>query len=160
MLSTKRRCLAITCFGLLGTPLTPAQDAKRDVLVVVARLFDGMRAGDSAIVRSVFHPQVRMLTSLMRGGKPVLTIETGADAFVKAVGTPHPQVWDERIWNEKVELDGSLASVWTNYAFYLGDKLSHCGIDHFLLARSDAGEWKIIELADTRRQDCARSSRS
>lgn len=139
---------------LLAAPATvAAQDARGEVMAVVKRLFDGMRAGDSAMVRSVFHPQVRMLTAATRQGKPVLDIETGADGFVKAVGAPKAQAWDERIWNEKVQVDGALASVWVDYAFYLGEKFSHCGIDHFLLSRSEAGEWKIVELADTRRQE-------
>jgi hypothetical protein len=131
-----------------------AQDDKGPVMAVITRLFDGMRAGDSAMVRSVFHPQVRMLSSGMRQGRLVLNIEQGADGFVKAVGTPHAEVWDERIANERVMIDGALASVWVDYTFHLGARLSHCGIDHFLLARNEAGEWKIVELADTRRMDC------
>lgn len=147
------RRLLLGCALLLPPAVLHAQDAKGEVMAVVKRLFDGMRAGDSAMVRSVFHPQVRMLSSSMREGKPVLNVQSGTDAFVKAIGTPHAQVWDERIWNEKVEIDGALASVWTDYAFYRGEAFSHCGIDHFLLARNEAGEWKIIELADTRRQE-------
>jgi hypothetical protein len=147
--------VAVAAVALLST-VSHAQDQKRDVMAVVQRLFDGMRAGDSAVVRSVFHPQVRMLTaSTGPDGKPRLSVQTSADGFVRAVGTPHPQVWDEKIWNEKVELDGPLASVWVDYSFYAGPTRSHCGIDHFLLHRNEAGEWKIVELADTRRQDCA-----
>lgn len=141
---------------LLLPAVSRGQDPKRDVMAVVHRLFDGMRAGDSAVVRSVFHPQVRMLTAANGpDGKPRLSLQTSADGFVRAVGTPHPQVWDEKIWNEKVEIDGPLASVWVDYSFYAGATRSHCGIDHFLLHRNEAGEWKIVELADTRRQDCA-----
>lgn len=142
----------------LGAPFTAhAQDARADVLAVVKRLFDGMRAGDSAMVRSVFHPQVRMITAAVRDGTPALRIESGADGFVKAVGTPHPQPWDEKTYNEKVEIDGPLASVWTEYTFHLGPTFSHCGVDHFLLAKDAAGAWKIVELADTRQtQGCPR----
>lgn len=65
---------------------------------------------------------------------------------------PHDAVWDERIWDTQVRIDGNLASVWTKYAFYLGPQFSHCGIDHFLLFRRAEG-WKIIHLADTRRRE-------
>lgn len=144
--------IALSCVLPAAPGTLFAQDAKAEVMAVVQRLFDGMRAGDSAMVRSTFDPQLRMISSSLREGKPVLRIETGGDGFVRAVGTPHAEVWDERIANAKVEVDGALASVWTDYAFYRGTSFSHCGIDHFLLARNDAGQWKIVELADTRRQ--------
>jgi hypothetical protein len=143
-----------------ATPLTvraqgatgAMSDAKPEVMAVVRRLFDGMRAGDSAMVRGVFHPQLRMLSVVQaKEGGVRLNVETSADGFVKAVGTPHPARWDERIFNERVEIDGALASVWVDYTFILGEKLSHCGVDHFLLLRGDDGKWSIISLADTRR---------
>lgn len=132
---------------------------KAEVMAVITRLFDGMRAGDSAVVRGVFHPQVRTLTVARgRDGAQRLIVESSVDGFAKAVGTPHPQPWDERIWNEKVEIDGALASVWVDYSFFLGPTFSHCGIDHFLLVRGDDGAWRIISLADTRRTEGCRTS--
>lgn len=129
---------------------TPADDS-RNVMAVVTRLFDGMRKGDSTMVRSVFDPRVRMITVDQRNGVPRISVSMGADNFAKAVGTPHADVWDERITNPKVDIDGSLAAVWVDYAFFAGTKFSHCGVDHFLLTRSDAGVWTILELSDTRR---------
>ena len=158
MSSLLRASAALAFAGSLGAPFTlHAQDGKADVLAVVKRLFDGMRAGDSAMVRSAFHPQVRLLTATVRDGTPALRIEPNADGFVKAVGTPHAQPWDEKTYDEKVEIDGPLASVWTEYTFHLGPTFSHCGFDHFLLAKDATGAWKIVELADTRQmQGCKR----
>ena len=121
------------------------------IMSVVTTLFDGMRKGDSSMVRSVFDPRVRMITVTMRNGARRTTVEMGADNFAKAIGTPHADVWDERIRNERISVDGDLASVWVDYAFFAGPKFSHCGIDHFLLVRNDSGAWKILELSDTRR---------
>ena len=126
-------------------------DDTRAVMAVVTRLFDGMRTGDSSMVRSVFDPRVRMITVSMRNGARRTTVENGADNFARAVGTPHADIWDERIANERVAIDGDLASVWVDYAFFAGPKFSHCGVDHFLLVRGDSGAWRILELADTRR---------
>ena len=50
-----------------------------------------------------------------------------------------------------VQVDGNLASVWVEYSFYIGPRLSHCGVDAFQLAR-DASGWKIVAIADTRRR--------
>lgn len=134
-----------------------APDDRLEVLAVIRRLFDGMRAGDSAMVRSVFHPKARLASALLRQGVPVVQVEDDMEGFIRAVGTPHPEVWDERIRNEQVLLDGTLAVVWAEYAFYLGGAFSHCGVDAFQLAKGPAG-WQIVALADTRRREGCPSS--
>jgi hypothetical protein len=149
----RRRTVLLAVIALVAPLAIEAQDPKAEVLSVVKRLFDGMRAGDSTMIRSVFHPQARMISASVREGKPMARVDASVDGFVKAVGTPRPQVLDERIWGEKVEIDGPLASVWVDYALYVGERFSHCGIDHFLLVKSEAGEWKVIEIADTRRTE-------
>ena len=87
----------------------------------------------------------------MRNGTPEMRVDS-VDAFVRAVGSPHTETWDERTSGEVVHLDGPLAVVWTDYAFYAGSRFSHCGVDTFQLARTASG-WKIVALADTRRRD-------
>jgi Putative lumazine-binding len=139
--------------GIVAAPALgqdPAQD-RAAVLAVVRRLFDGMRSGDSAAVRATFHPKALLATAATRQGKSQVQIDT-VDAFVRAVGTPHPAVWDERVRGTRVDLDGPLASVWAEYSFYAGAKFSHCGIDAFQIAR-DGQEWRIVALMDTRRRD-------
>lgn len=128
-----------------------AQTPEEEVMATVQRLFDGMRAGDSTVVRSVFHPGARLVSIGMREGAPMLR-EDAIDAFVAAVGTPHDEVWDERIWNSQVRVDGSLATAWMDYAFYLGERFSHCGVNAFQLFRGSDG-WKVIQIADTRRRE-------
>lgn len=157
------RTLAV--LGALGSAVAPAavraQGAqppdpatKSAVMAVVKRMFDGMRAADSSMVRTTFHSELRMVTVAKgRDGQLRFTVESTPDGFLKAVGTPRPAMLDERIFNERVEIDGPLASVWVDYNLYLGEKFMHCGIDHFLLARGDDGAWKIFSLADTRRTE-------
>lgn len=128
-----------------------AADDRRAVLAVVQRLFDGMRSGDSAAVRSAFHPQALLGTARNRNGATAFEIDT-VDAFVRAVGTPHTPIWDERVRKTRVEVDGPLASVWAEYSFYAGTKFSHCGIDAFQLAR-EGETWQVVALTDTRRRD-------
>jgi hypothetical protein len=120
-------------------------------MAVVTRLFDAMRAGDSASVRAVFHPQA-LLSSALVGpdGTPRVRIDS-IGSFVRSIGAPHPEVLDERISGEVVQIDGPLATVWTRYAFYLGQKFSHCGVDAFTLGRTGA-EWRILALTDTRQR--------
>lgn len=134
----------------IPSPLV-SQEADAEVMASVRRLFDGMRAGDSTVVRAAFHPDAILMTTGQRDGRPVLQ-KGSIDDFVRAVGTPHDQVWDERIRNPEVRVDQNLATAWMEYAFYLGDTLSHCGTNAFQLFRAVEG-WKIIAVTDTRRRD-------
>lgn len=145
--------LAATALAMPASAQTTATShpERGAVLAVVHRLFDGRRRGDSAAVRSVFHPQVFLATAVVRKGTPVIEIDT-LEKLVTAVGTPHDEVWDERLSNEVVHIDGSLASVWTDYSFYVGSRFSHCGVDAFQIAKA-GGAWRIIALTDTRRRE-------
>ena len=152
MMTLRRAALLLASLSV-AAPLAAQQAPDRDaILAVTKRLFEGMRAGDSAMVRSVFHAKVFMASAFVRLGTPTINVDGGVDGFVKAVGTPHAEVWDERVANEVVHQDGTLATVWMDYTFYLGTKLSHCGVDAFIIAK-DGADWKIISLADTRRRE-------
>lgn len=146
--------------GLLGTtagaqpdpPAPPSDSAARHVRSTLDRLFDGMRAGDSAAVRAVFHEDARLVTAL--GPSDTSAVRTTAvDTFVEAVGQSRDAVWDERIWDVTIQVDGPLASAWVPYVFYVGTERSHCGVNAVQLVRQDTG-WKILHLTDTRRQTC------
>jgi hypothetical protein len=146
------RALLLVPALLAAAPLAAQSDvppATRDSIVAVAkRLFDGMRAHDSTMVRSVFAPGA-MLMGQIRPGQPITF--TSADGFVAMVGRPGAP-WDEQIYDPVVQADGDLATLWVFYTFSLGENFSHCGVDAFQLVRT-AGGWKISMLADTRRKE-------
>jgi hypothetical protein len=96
-------------------PAPSATEERAAVLGVVKALFDGMRKGDSAAVRAVFHPDVQLTTMLVRQGTPVVEVDSLV-TFLRAVGKPHDVVWDERTYDEEVRIDGTLAQVWAPYA--------------------------------------------
>ena len=133
-----------------ATTTPPAPDERPAVLAAIKSLFDGMRAGDSAKVRAAFHPDAQLSTAVVRNGTPAVEVDSLAK-FLRAVGTPHDIVWDERTHDEEVRIDGTLAQVWAPYEFWAGPKFSHCGVDAFMLAKTTAG-WRIIALSDTRRR--------
>ena len=113
------RLALVLALSLLTSSAARAQGAAEDrraVVAVVQKLFDGMRAGDSAAVRGTFHPKALLATAALRKGLAAFELDT-VDAFVRAVGTAHQQVWDERVRGTRVEIDGPLASVWAEYSF-------------------------------------------
>lgn len=146
--------LTFLLFSAIASPAL-AQKASPETEAVkqtVTAFFDGMRRGDSALVRRTLAP-----AAVFRGfgGKPgqppTLEIESIA-GFLKAVGTPHPEIWDERVQFERVLIDANIASVWAPYEFYLGSKFSHCGYDSFQLVKLADG-WKIAHIIDTRHKE-------
>jgi hypothetical protein len=129
----------------------PLGAPEREVIDAVRRLFDAMRAGDSAAARLLFEPGTQLQSVASRQG--VLAVSADSlGMFMRAIGTPHAQVYDERIANERVLIDGLYAVAWVDYTFYLGDQKSHCGVDVFQMVRRPAG-WRIFGLTDTRRRE-------
>lgn len=131
---------------------TPSDEQLR-VEQVILQLFDGMREGDSSRVASVFDPEVKMYTSYTNQDGEMIIKKGALEPFLKAIGTPHDQIWDEKIWDIKISIDGGIAQVWTNYAFYVGTEFSHCGIDAFHLIKEASKDWKIVHLMDTRNKE-------
>ena len=119
-------------------------------MAAVQQLFDGMRVHDTARIRAVLHPAARLISSGVKDGAPTVSVET-MEGWLSAVSRG-VEPYDERLRNPVVKVDGGLASVWAEYAFYVGDRFSHCGIDSFLLVRTPEG-WRVIEIADTRRKE-------
>lgn len=141
--------------GVLQLPsFLRAQTSSEEIQVIttIKRLFDGMRAGDSTMVRSVFHPLAQLQSvSIAPDGKPRIT-DTDINRFVQSIGMPHKEMLDERIWSYDVRLDGNMASVWTEYTFFIGTTRSHCGVNAFHLFKDLSG-WKITQITDTRRKE-------
>ncbi len=138
-----------------GSAAAQAATPEQEVKAVVDRLFNAMRAADSATVHAVFHPQARLQTTALRQGEPVLRTDS-LEAFLRAVGTPRTEVWDERVSSLEVRTDGELATAWMDYAFYLDGRFSHCGVNALQFFRTKDQGWQIIQIIDTRRRECPR----
>jgi len=132
-----------------------AQTSDKDqIMKVVNNVFDAMRSNDSTLLKACFVEEPTTFTVSRREGKTNF-VRDNFQGFIDAVGSPKKEMWNEPIWNEKVQIDDDLASVWVDYAFYRGkegDQFSHCGVDAFHLVRLD-GIWKIFHLVDTRRKE-------
>ena len=126
---------------------------KEAVMKPIKQLLEAMQKADSAWLHQAFtHEATMAIIGTDKDGKPFIRYESSLDRLLKAIGTPHAQVFNEKIWDEKVSIDGNFAQVWTSYAYYLGKELSHCGANAFHLIKVD-GSWKIFHLAFTRRSE-------
>lgn len=137
-------CLTSSCLQAQNTEEAAVRKAVTD-------LFDGMRQSDTARMRAAFAPGA-FLQSVMKNREGQVRVMTEpVDSFLHAIARPHTEVYDERIVFETVKIDGELATVWTPYKFYVGEKFSHCGVDAYQLVKLN-GQWKIQYLIDTRRR--------
>ena len=160
-----RRIAAIcVLFLVVGLPARPAcgqtpngqtpSAENAAVRATIDRLFDAMRQGDRTAVRAVFAEGATLQTvegtENESGDSPETIVRsTPVPAFAEAVGRPREEVWDERIWDVVIRIDGDLAAAWVPYAFYVGSALQHCGVNAMQLVRYPEG-WKILHLTDTR----------
>jgi hypothetical protein len=134
--------------GLMAQSQTSAEE---EVKQAVETMFRGMYEGDSAMVHAVIADRVKMETAGHKDGKSMIH-EGSLGRFLEAVGTPHDEVWDERISGLKIMVDDNIATAWMNYSFYRGEEFSHCGVNAMTFFRTDDG-WKIVYLIDTRRKE-------
>lgn len=152
LLCAARACVrASLLLAGLSTGL-PAQSAERDsVLATVQKVFDAMRTRDTILLKSAFDSSAR-LVGLSRRGRPAVTLMTPSRFGAALTGAKAGDVWNEKMFDPEVRIDGTIAQVWTYYTFRLNDTFSHCGIDAFMLVKVGS-TWKITQLADTERKD-------
>ncbi|HEY2854475.1 MAG TPA: nuclear transport factor 2 family protein [Gemmatimonadaceae bacterium] len=146
------RLRTLAVFALLaGAAPAHAQDGDRAaVLATVQKVFDAMRTRDTSLLRQAFDTTARLVGVSTRGGPPAVRL-TMPTAFGGAIASaPAGDVWNERIYDPEVRIDGDVAQVWAYYTFHRNKAFSHCGVDAFMLLKVGS-DWKITQLADSRR---------
>ena len=110
----RKRVVAVLIAGVAWTtPISAQASAESEVVAVVNRVFDGMRKVDSAMVRPLFHAKARFISVDLRSERPA-SVEESVEGFIRSVGRPRTEVFDEQLSNVKTLIDGSLASVWAD----------------------------------------------
>jgi hypothetical protein len=142
--------LCVSC-GATSPPVrsAPSPDAEqRAVLAVVQQLFAAMRTKDTSAFRDAFEPNARLVGIRVRPpGDTVVQLLTW-ERFRDIMLNDTRGEWIERAFTPEVRIRGTLATVWAEYDFHFGPKLSHCGVDALQLLKTTRG-WKIVSIADT-----------
>lgn len=132
-----------------------AQEKNEEKIVksVIETFFDGLHKGDSAIVSSTFHKDIKIQTTFTnKEGVKNLRTQTKESLLVGIANKKPENKYFEKLLSYDIKIDGNLASVWTPYEFYLNDNFSHCGANSFQLFNNN-GKWEIIYLVDMRRRE-------
>lgn len=143
----KRILLSFFTLTLIAGSSFGQADDKKAALAVVTQLFTEMAAANPAGILAV-HTPTSDLAGIFRqkDGKNVYQSING-EKFSKMF-TDKTKLMKEEMYAPNIEVSGDWAMVWGRYVFFVGDKLSHCGINQFNLVRID-GVWKIANGAST-----------
>jgi len=144
--------LALIAFGTqLQAQKQKQDDQEKAIKTVVNRFFEGMKKGDTTLLKSACTSTLVLQTYMAdKAGAMQVYTEDFAD-FLNMVATPGLDQYDERIKFEGIHFEPSLAIVWAPYSFYINGKRSHCGTNSFQLIKTSEG-WKIQYILDTRRK--------
>jgi hypothetical protein len=143
----------LTLLLCIATQATFAQGNEEETIKkTINQLFDGMRKSDSTLIRNAFNQGAILQTIAKTKAGNAVVKNSDLNLFIASIAKPHPEIYDERIVFTKILIDDNLASVWTDYKFYVGDKFSHCGVNSFQLVKV-GDNWKIVYLIDTRRKE-------
>ncbi|HEY8591555.1 MAG TPA: nuclear transport factor 2 family protein [Sphingomicrobium sp.] len=137
----------ILAFVALGSavPAATKQD-ERAVTATVQSFFDALAARDQKKILDLVVAKGSISGHGERAGK-AQSFTDSWPAWVTDLGQGKERL-DERMQNPEVRIRGNMASVWSAYTFHIDGKFSHCGYDHFDLARL-AGKWRIVNLSFT-----------
>ncbi|KAF2513970.1 nuclear transport factor 2 family protein [Flavobacterium foetidum] len=130
----------------------PSLAQKQDVQKVIETFFEGFHKRDTLVLQSTCSDKIILQSiteSAIKGNK--LSSESPKEFFRSIAKIPANLKFFEKIISYNIQIDGSMAHVWTPYEFYINDKLSHSGVNTFTLFR-EKDNWKIIYLIDTRRK--------
>ena len=146
--------LIVLLFSItISAQLNPQQ---KEIKKVIETFFDGLHKGDSTLMSSVLHKDIKIqTTSDNREGKKILKTDSKQQLLNSVANKKPENVYLEKLLSYDIKIDGNLASVWTPYEFYVNGNFSHCGANSFQLFNNN-GKWQIIYLVDMRRRgDCS-----
>ncbi len=147
-----QKILFIILFVSFSSFVKAQNTPEKEVISVIDRFFEGMKKNDTTLIRTTLAPSVRLQTTGFDKEKKAFLRTESINAFLASVAQRRDFLLDERLLSYEVRTDDNMATAWTPYEFYLGDKFSHCGVNAFQLFKSAEG-WKIIQITDTRRKE-------
>ncbi|OGS75771.1 MAG: 3-methyl-2-oxobutanoate hydroxymethyltransferase [Flavobacteria bacterium RIFCSPLOWO2_12_FULL_31_7] len=124
---------------------------EKEIKQSISVFFDGLQTADTLKIQSVCHKEMKLQSIMEKNAVGTLSFETNGEFYKSIAGIPKNLKIEERILSYKIQIDGSMANVWTPYEFYIDGKLSHIGTNSFTLLLEN-NIWKIVHIIDTRRK--------
>ena len=146
-----KKLLFVILFASLMLNVKAQMTATDSVKATVNHFFEGMKMGDTALIRSSLTEGVIFQSvAKTKEGETFVKTENVSEFFV-SISKAEKGSLDERITFKSVEVDGDLAIAWTPYNFYYKGEFLHCGANSFQVVKIK-GDWRIQYIIDTRRK--------
>ena len=142
-----RQLIILLFFGFSLSISAQEKEIKQSISV----FFEGLQTAHTLKIQSICHKEMKLQSVMEKNAIGTLSFETNS-AFYKSIAsiTKNLKI-EERILDYKIQIDNSMAQVWTPYEFYIDGKLSHIGTNSFTLLLEN-NIWKIVHIIDTRRK--------
>lgn len=148
----KKRIILSLFFAVLIHFASFSQTEEQQVEQVIRSLFEGMKTKNADQVAMAFSEDALMQTVIAKPEGSEVGSNAVADFVKRIATTPETTTLDEQILDYQIKVDGTMASAWTPYRFYVNGNFSHCGVNSFQLVKKAEG-WKIVYIIDTRRKE-------
>lgn len=142
-----RHLLILLFFGFSLSISAQEKQIKQSISV----FFEGLQSADTLKIQSVCHKEMKLQSIMEKNSIGNLSFETNEEFYKSIASIPKNLKIEERILDYKIQIDNSMAQVWTPYEFYIDGKLSHIGTNSFTLLLEN-NIWKIVHIIDTRRK--------
>jgi hypothetical protein len=142
-----RHLFILLFFGFTVSISAQEKEIKQSISV----FFDGLQTGDTLKIQTVCHKEMKLQSITEKNTIGTLTFDTNEEFYKSIASIPKNLKIEERLSSYKIQIDGSMAQVWTPYEFYIDEKLSHIGTNSFTLLLEN-NIWKIVHIIDTRRK--------
>jgi hypothetical protein len=117
----------------------------------ILTFFEGLQTGDTIKIQTVCHNEMKLQSIMEKNTVGVLSYQSNSEFFKSIAAIPKNVKIEERLLSYNIQIDGTMANVWTPYEFYINEKLSHIGVNSFTLLLEN-NIWKIVHIIDTRRK--------
>jgi hypothetical protein len=124
---------------------------EKEIKQSISLFFEGLQTADTIKIQTVCHKAMKLQSILEKNAVGTLSFETNEEFYKSIASIPKNIKIEERLLSFKIQIDGSMAQVWTPYEFYIDGKLSHIGTNSFTLLLEN-NIWKIVHNIDTRRK--------
>lgn len=138
---------------LIGLNTAAQESEKEAVQKTIEAFFEGFHKQDTMAINKLVAINAILQTIAKDSlGEDYVKPQNFTKFLKNLVSIPETTKFKETIKSYSIQIDGSMANAWTEYEFYVNDKLNHCGVNSFQLVKKK-GKWFIIYLIDTRRKE-------